>query len=221
MPGHRDRWVDRPAPRLDIHHHLVAGSGPKRAREQRRSAGQRLEALGRPNRRHARSGAVLVAEHRLFLDADGLLADFGRAAQQLPGMKPKAFIAKHSRGAFWKRLANAGNFYGSLPEMPDARILFDAVKHLKPTILTGLPLGNWAAPQKVEWAAAHFPGVPIITCMARDKHKHMHRGDVLVDDREKHRAAYEAAGVVFVHHRNADDSLRQLAKIFPSVRVPA
>ena len=45
--------------------------------------------------------------------------------------------------------------------------------------------------------------MPIITCMARDKHKHMKPGDVLVDDRENHRAAYEAAGVVFVHHRNA------------------
>ena len=103
--------------------------------------------------------------------------------------------------------------------MPDARLLFDAVEHLKPTILTGLPLGKWAAPQKVEWAAEHFPGVPIITCMARDKHKHMKPGDVLVDDRENHRAAYEAAGVVFVHHRSAEDSLRQLAKIFPSVKA--
>jgi 5'(3')-deoxyribonucleotidase len=105
--------------------------------------------------------------------------------------------------------------------MPDARLLFDAVKHLQPTILTGLPMGNWAAAQKVEWAAEHFPGLPIITCMARDKHKHMHPGDVLVDDREKHRQAYEAAGVVFIHHRKAEDSLRQLAKIYPSVNVPA
>ena len=158
---------------------------------------------------------------RLFLDADGVLADFDRAARTLLGSSPKHFIAKHGRGTFWKRLAKAKNFYGSLPEMPDARLLFDAVEHLKPTILTGLPLGSWAAPQKVEWAAEHFPGVPIITCMARDKHKHMHRGDVLVDDREKHRAEYEKAGVVFIHHRNAEDSLRQLAKIFPSVAVPA
>ncbi|HEX6741597.1 MAG TPA: hypothetical protein VF079_07370 [Sphingomicrobium sp.] len=157
---------------------------------------------------------------RLFLDADGVLADFDQAACALLGMKPKAYIARRSRGAFWKRLEQARNFYGSLPEMPDARLLFDAVRHLQPTILTGLPIGRWAAPQKVEWAAEHFPGVPIITCMARDKHKHMHPGDVLVDDREKHRAAYEAAGVVFVHHRNAADSLRQLAKLFPSVEAP-
>jgi 5'(3')-deoxyribonucleotidase len=161
-----------------------------------------------------------MSEPRLFLDADGVLADFDRGARRLLGMKPKEYIAKHGRNAFWKRLARAKNFYGSLAEMSDARILFEAVKHLKPAILTGLPLGSLAAPQKVEWAAEHFPGVPIITCMARDKHKHMHPGDVLVDDREKHRAAYEAAGVVFLHHRNAADSLRLLAKIFPSVKAP-
>lgn len=161
-----------------------------------------------------------MPEPRLFLDADGVLADFDRGARQSLGLRPKELIAKHGRGTFWKRLAKAKNFYGALPEMPDARLLFDAVKHLKPTILTGLPLGSWAAPQKVDWAAEHFPGVPIITCMARDKHKHMKPGDVLVDDREKHRPAYEAAGVVFVHHKNAEDSLRQLAKIFPWVKAP-
>jgi len=161
-----------------------------------------------------------MAEPRLFLDADGVLADFDRGSRDLLGMSPKEFIARHGRGTFWKRLAKAKNFYGSLHQMPDAQLLFDAVKHLEPTILTGLPLGSWAAPQKIEWAAEHFPGVPIVTCMARDKHKHMHPGDVLVDDREKHRAAYEAAGVVFVHHKNAEDSLRQLVKIFPSVKAP-
>ena len=157
---------------------------------------------------------------RLFLDADGVLADFDQGVRRLLGTSPKQYIAKHGRGVFWKHLARAKNFYGSLPEMRDARLLFDGVRHLQPTILTGLPLGRWAAPQKVQWAAEHFPGVPIVTCMAADKHKHMHPGDVLVDDREKHRAAYEAAGVVFVHHRNAEDSLRHLAKIFPSVKAP-
>jgi hypothetical protein len=35
---------------------------------------------------------------------------------------------------------------------------------------------------------------------------------------EKRRAAYEAAGVVFIHHKNAEDSLGQLAKTYPSVK---
>ena len=161
-----------------------------------------------------------MPERRLFLDADGVLADFDEGVRRLLGASPRQFEAKHGRREFWRRIAQAENFYGSLPEMQDARLLFDAVKHLKPTILTGLPLGNWAAPQKIEWAADHFPGVPIITCMARDKHKHMNPGDVLVDDRENHRAAYEGYGVVFVHHKNAADSLARLAEIFPSVKAP-
>ena len=157
----------------------------------------------------------------LFLDCDGVLADFDAGAEQLLGMKPAAFQKRYGNGLFWKRLANAPGFYATLPQMPDAQLLFAAVKHLRPTILTGLPMGNWAAPQKVKWAAEHFPGVPIITCMARDKHKYMKAGDVLVDDRENHRAAYEDAGVIFIHHKNAADSIRQLAEIFPSVNAAA
>lgn len=154
---------------------------------------------------------------RLFLDLDGVLADFDQGVRRLLGMSLDEFQASNGRAAFWKSLAAAPNFYGTLPEMPDARLLFDAVEHLKPSILTGLPIGKWAASQKIEWAASHFPGVPIITCMARDKHRHMSRGDVLVDDRLEHRRAYEAAGVLFIHHKSATDSLRQLEEVFPSV----
>ena len=71
-----------------------------------------------------------MPEPRLFLDADGVLADFDEGARRLLGMTPRAFEAKNGRGAFWKRLANAPDFYGTLPEMPDARLLFEAVEHL-------------------------------------------------------------------------------------------
>lgn len=153
----------------------------------------------------------------LFLDCDGVLADFDAGAERVLGMKPAAFQKRFGNREFWRQLAKAPNFYATLPQMADAQQLFAAVRHLNPTILTGLPLGNWAAPQKVKWAADHFPGVPIVTCMARDKHLHMERGDVLVDDRENHRAAYEQAGIIFVHHKSAAESIRQLAGIFPSV----
>lgn len=163
----------------------------------------------------------MAGRPRLFLDADGVLADFDSAVRDLLGMGPDEFQKRHGKAEFWKRLARARDFYATLPEMPDARLLFDSVRHLEPTILTGLPIGKWAAPQKKEWASRHFPGVPVITCMARDKARHMDPGDVLVDDRDSHRDAYEAAGIRFVHHRNARDSLRRLAEIFPSVKPVA
>ncbi len=156
---------------------------------------------------------------KLFLDCDGVLADFDAGARQvLYGMTPAQFEARHSKREFWRRLASAPDFYSRLPLMSDAQRLFDAVTHLGPTILTGLPLGNWAAPQKVAWAARHFPGTPIITCMARDKVKYMKSGDVLLDDREDHRAKWENAGGVFVTHKDAERSLAALRNIFPSIK---
>ena len=158
----------------------------------------------------------------LFLDCDGVLADFDTGAKKvLGGLSPREFEARYSKGEFWKRLARAKDFYATLPLMPDAQILFDTVAHLRPTILTGLPLGTWAAPQKLKWAEEHFPGTPVITCMARDKYKYMKPGDVLVDDRADHRAKWEDAGGIFIHHKNARASLDELARIFPSVNVPA
>ena len=157
----------------------------------------------------------------LFLDLDGVLADFDAGAKALLGMSPREFEERLGKREFWRRLARARDFYGTLPLMPDAHLLFDAVAHLEPTILTGLPLGNWAAPQKVRWAGEHFPGTKIITTMARDKFRHMTGMDVLVDDRADHRDKWENAGGTFIHHKNARASLEQLALIYPSVVVPA
>ncbi len=118
-------------------------------------------------------------------------------------------------GKFWQKLAQAPDFYFSLPLMDDAMELFEAVRHLDPVILTGLPRGNWAADQKVRWAAQYFPGTRIITTMARDKRNHAKEGDVLVDDQLKHRHLWEEVGGVFVHHKNARDTLEHLAMYFP------
>lgn len=157
---------------------------------------------------------------QLYLDCDGVLADFDKGASLVLGLPPRAFEKRHGLGRFWQKLASAPDFYFSLPLMPDAMELFEAVRHLNPVILTGLPRGNWAADQKVRWAAEHFPGTRIITTMARDKRDHARAGDVLVDDQERHRDRWEEVGGIFVHHRNAAATLTELAGLFP-LRAPA
>jgi len=155
---------------------------------------------------------------QLFLDCDGVLADFDGGVREILGMSPHAFEARHGKRAFWREIARTKDFYARLPLTADARTLFDGVAHLDPIILTGLPLGNWAAPQKVRWAEEHFPGTHIITCMARDKYRHMRGADVLVDDRLDHCDKWEAAGGIFVHHQDAPTSLAKLAEIYPSIK---
>lgn len=150
---------------------------------------------------------------QLFLDCDGVLADFDRAAEQIFGIGSYEAQARLGQQRFWRTLRRHENFYGSLPLLPDARQLFGAVAHLRPVILTGCPLGGWAEAQKQGWAAEHFPGTRIITCMARQKRLHMKSGDVLVDDNQKFRDLWEEVGGIFIHHTSADDSLEELRKL--------
>jgi hypothetical protein len=147
---------------------------------------------------------------QIYLDCDGVLADFDRGAEAILGLPPRVFEKRHGQGAFWKRLASAPDFFDGLEPLPDAMELFAAVAHRRPIILTGLPRGKWAEPQKRRWAQRHFPGVPVITTSAALKREHCQPGDVLVDDRDTYRRLWEAEGGVFIHHSDARSSIEAL-----------
>jgi hypothetical protein len=151
---------------------------------------------------------------QLYLDCDGVLADFDRGAAAVLGMHPRAFEKRNGPGRFWARLAKAPDFYFGLPLLDGATELFEAVRHLDPVILTGIPRGNWAAEQKVRWAAKYFPGTRIITTSAREKRKHAKEGDVLVDDQIRHSALWEEAGGLFIHHKSVAGTLERLGQYF-------
>jgi hypothetical protein len=153
---------------------------------------------------------VTAPRRQIFLDCDGVLADFDRGAEAILGLAPGAFEDRHGEAQFWKRLASADNFFETLEPMPDAYELFEAVRHKAPIILTGLPRGDWAEPQKRRWAEKHFPGVSVITTLAALKYEHRHPGDVLVDDRDKYRPLWEKNGGVFIHHKSAQTSIAEL-----------
>ena len=154
---------------------------------------------------------------QIYLDCDGVLADFDAGAVAIFGMPPGAFEKRHGSREFWRRLAAAPDFFGSLPLMADAMTLYEAVRHKAPIILTGMPHGKWAEPQKRRWALRHFPGSPVITCLAALKREHCSPGDVLVDDTLRYRHLWEEAGGVFVHHRSAAETLAELRARYPEL----
>lgn len=150
---------------------------------------------------------------RLYLDCDGVLADFDRHFQKCFGQPPRDYEDKNGATIFWRDIkTEAPTFYRDLPLMPDARELFDAVAMLRPVILTGCPRGGWAEPQKLAWAREHFPGIPMVTCMSRDKRDYCQLGDVLIDDRPHYRAKWEGAGGVWITHTSAENSLSELRR---------
>ena len=150
---------------------------------------------------------------QLFLDCDGVLADFDSLSGEIFGMHPRTFEDLHGTAEFWKRLRNHGSFYADLPLMPDAMELWNATKHLNPIILTGCPHGGWAEPQKREWANKMFgEGTPIITCRSREKRTHFveAKHNIIVDDWPEYKPLWEEHGGTFILHTSAYDSLLKL-----------
>ena len=157
-------------------------------------------------------------EARIYLDCDGVLADFESGATAALGMAPHRFQQRFGLKAFWARLASTPGFFDTLDLLPDAMELYDAVRHRGPVILTGLPRGAWAEPQKRRWAARHFPGVEVITTSAALKREHCHPGDALVDDTVKFRHLWEKEGGGTVGDEDAASiaELRRLGFLDPA-----
>jgi hypothetical protein len=146
----------------------------------------------------------------LFLDLDGVLADFDRGVHRVTGKHPEELPMK----VLWRELSRHPDFFGTLDFMHDAQELWAFCAPYEPTILTGLPMGSWAPDQKRRWVASMLgTHVRVITCMARDKHRYSGPGKVLVDDREKARVPWEAAGGTFILHTSAAASIAALQRL--------
>ena len=150
---------------------------------------------------------------RLFLDCDGVLADFDTGFQNAFGVSSSFYEDHHGTKAFWRAIRLELNFFGTLPLMPGAMELYDAVKPVRPIFLTGCPFGNWAEHQKLGWRNKLFTGVPMVTCLSRNKRDYCQPGDVLVDDLEKYRHLWEEAGGTFILHTSAESSIEQLKSL--------
>lgn len=152
---------------------------------------------------------------QIFLDCDGVLADFDKRFEELSGEPSRGFEDKHGAKAFWKVVMSDESFFANLPPMADARELVDAVKHLNPIILTGCPQGNWSQPQKQLWRRVYFPELPMITCESRNKYHYMVPtvNNIIVDDWPKYKSIWEENGGTFILHTSAKDSIKQLTEL--------
>ena len=151
-------------------------------------------------------------EYKLFVDLDGVLANFDEKVKEITGKYPNELKLKD----MWRQISppRYEDFYYKLDFMPDAHQLWNYVKKYEPTILTGLPLGNWAKGQKVRWVGEHLGWqTKVITCMASDKYKESGEGHILIDDRIKAEKPWVNAGGIFIHHTSASNSIIELKKL--------
>lgn len=157
----------------------------------------------------------------LFLDLDGVVADFERGIEAIFGENPFK-TKKFSAATTWRIIYKQDDFFANLPLMDDARYLLDAIYALEAkemvrlSILTGIPRGNWAVDQKKRWVAENLRlDIPVITCQSAAKPTYAgDENDILIDDRDDLIAGWRENGGTGIHHINARTTVEHLLSLF-------
>lgn len=148
----------------------------------------------------------------LYLDMDGVLADFDRAYMERWGTNPKT----EADSLVWSRIDGCHRFFRDMPPCEGAIEFFREVEYLQPIILTACPRTNYAqaAAEKRAWIRRHLSKtVMVLPVMGGiNKPLFMHQPeDVLIDDYKKNIAAWEAAGGFGILHTDWDTTRVLLA----------
>src|ERR1700680_384300 len=143
----------------------------------------------------------------LFVDMDGVLADFDMGYQERFGIR----ASKLTDNVDWEAVRRAGGFYVNLPPMPDLDQLWSHIARYNPIILTGVPSSVPEAPEnKRAWVRKHLGDIEVRTCASKDKCLHAAPGDILIDDWEKYKHLWIATGGRWITHVNAEATIRDL-----------
>jgi hypothetical protein len=137
---------------------------------------------------------------QLFVDMDGVLADFDSGYEEAFGIRPSI----HADNVDWELVRQHPNFYLNLPPMPDFKQLWSFIAPFKPIVLTGVPRSAAEAPANKEaWVRRWLGDTEIRTCRSSEKCLHAKPGDILIDDWEKYRHKWEKAGGIWITHTSA------------------
>lgn len=157
----------------------------------------------------------------LYLDMDGVVADFDEYAARTLGLPPSSGIYPDE---IWYKLASNKRLYRDLKttsyayELVRFCIKFCLQKNYEYAFLTAVPKGNdvpWAFYDKMMWAQKYFPGTPVMFGpYSKDKYVHCQPGDILIDDRTSNIEEWRVAGGLGILHRELDDTLAQLSKLY-------
>ena len=161
-----------------------------------------------------------ISVKKIFLDMDGVLADFDRGVSELCGLEPLAQgISGPREELMWGKIRAVGHFYGKLEPMPGAVEMFNDLYDKyrdKVEILTGIPKPirgiTDAADDKVEWVRRFLSKDVKINLVLRE-HKPQYctgKDCFLIDDYKKNIKEWEAGGGTGILSISAEKTIQQL-----------
>lgn len=158
--------------------------------------------------------------NKLYLDMDGVVADFDEYAYRTLGIGPAQGIYPEN---IWQKLAENKRIYRDLIKTTYADVLLEnCIEFCKNNnyellFLTAVPKGNdipYAFFDKVNWARTHFQNIPVLFGpYSKDKYLHCNGNDILIDDRVSNINAWTTAGGIAIHHTDIETTLKHLKSL--------
>ena len=161
----------------------------------------------------------------IYLDMDGVLADFNRGVKELCGMEalPQGkFRNPEYDNRMWEKIRDTDHFYNRLYLLPGAKEMFDAIYSKYKSrceILTGVPKPErgiiTAGADKKEWTRRELsPDVKVNIVLRREKIQYCKGPEsILIDDYAKNTKEWQAAGGTAILHTDAESTLKQLKEL--------
>ena len=158
----------------------------------------------------------------IFLDMDGVVADFDSYVSNLLGRKIGWSSTQDLSDEEWERLASVDRLYYQFPLMPDATKLVAYVKSLSTRFhvgfLTAVPRRSTipsAKDDKQAWVDKYFPGMKMdIGPYSHHKQKWCKPGDILIDDRPSNIEQWtDVGGIAIYHTGDVDASIKRLNEV--------
>lgn len=148
---------------------------------------------------------------KIFLDLDGVLADFDANFQATFGIPNKGMADDD----MWARINSHPTFWSDMPVMPGAVSFLSRTSVFDPIILTACPKSDYAnaARRKRDWVRQNLSSnIMVLPVMGgSNKPLFMHRpGDILIDDFKRNVNAWNASGGIGILHTSFPDTWQQL-----------
>jgi len=158
--------------------------------------------------------------YRIFVDLDGVLADFEKHARETLHVDPHA-TDKESVNQLFKKLDQyqlaGGKYFEHMPPMPDAMHLWNYIKEYNPTICSAIGRIAHAQPEKQAWVRQHLGSKAATSALfvpaAKEKMRYAGPNHILIDDKMKAIAPWKQAGGIGILHTSAATTIEKLKEL--------
>lgn len=158
-------------------------------------------------------------EKMIYIDLDGVLADFNGKVLEIMGKYPHQVTPKE----LWKTLEHVDNFYYSLDIIEGSKEFLETIlyiNNINVEILTALPSPSkklrTSSNDKIMWVYDKLDPYIITNCVSNWRMKSYYcrnDDDILIDDQEKNIVNWQETGGIGILHNNFEDTMQKLKEL--------